>query len=74
MLSLTEPRPATPPTTTLSFLAPEVIEKLLRERPADWFPDYDAVLLEVASGRRSRKAKSCKAPSSRAGITDSTTS
>ena len=26
--------------------APVVIEKLLRERPAGWFPDYDALLLQ----------------------------
>jgi penicillin amidase len=25
--------------------APETIERLLTERPADWFPDYDALLL-----------------------------
>jgi penicillin G amidase len=29
-----------------SYLAPEMVERLLRERPADWFPDYDALLLK----------------------------
>jgi penicillin G amidase len=28
-----------------SFLAPEVVEKLFRERPEGWFADYDAQLL-----------------------------
>ena len=28
-----------------SFMAPSVIESLLRERPADWFPDYNVFLL-----------------------------
>jgi penicillin amidase len=28
-------------------VAPVVIEKLLRERPAGWFPDYDALLLQA---------------------------
>ena len=28
-----------------SYLAPEVIERLLRERPQGWFPDYDAQLV-----------------------------
>jgi penicillin G amidase len=27
-----------------SFMAPEVIERLLRDRPSGWFPDYDALL------------------------------
>jgi penicillin amidase len=26
-------------------MAPAIVEKLLRERPAGWFPDYDAMLL-----------------------------
>jgi penicillin amidase len=30
--------------------APRVIEKLLRERPLDWFPDYDALLLRCLTG------------------------
>jgi len=33
-----------------NFMAPGVVEKLLRERPADWFPDYDAVLLRCLTG------------------------
>src|SRR6185437_4108586 len=28
------------------FMAPAVIEKLLRDRPPGWFPDYDALLLQ----------------------------
>src|SRR5579864_747428 len=27
-----------------SFMAPEIVEMLLRSRPAGWFPDYDALL------------------------------
>jgi penicillin amidase len=30
--------------------APYVIEKLLRERPKNWFPDYDALLLRSLTG------------------------
>jgi penicillin amidase len=33
-----------------NFMAPGVVEKLLRERPADWFPDYNAVLLRCLTG------------------------
>jgi len=33
-----------------SFMAPSVVEKLLRERPAGWFPDYDALLLRCLTG------------------------
>lgn len=33
-----------------NFMAPSVVEKLLRERPAGWFPDYDAVLLRCLTG------------------------
>ena len=34
-----------------NFMAtPGVIERLLRERPADWFPDYNAVLLRCLTG------------------------
>ncbi len=45
-----------------AFLAPEVIEKLLRERPPDWFPDYDALLLEclrtgIAEGEKLQGSK-----------------
>jgi penicillin amidase len=40
-----------------SLMAPEVLEKLLRERPADWFSDYDALLIKsltdgLARGRK----------------------
>ena len=30
--------------------APRVIERLLRERPADWFPDYNALLVRALTG------------------------
>jgi penicillin G amidase len=30
-----------------SGMAPAVLEQLLRERPASWFPDYDQVLIRV---------------------------
>jgi len=30
-----------------SFLAPEIVEHLLRQRPPDWFSDYDALLLKA---------------------------
>ena len=33
-----------------NFMAPSVVEKLLRERPADWFPDYNALLLRCLTG------------------------
>jgi penicillin amidase len=40
-----------------SVMAPEVVEKLLRERPADWFQDYDGLLMKsladgLARGRK----------------------
>lgn len=40
-----------------SVMAPEVVEKLLRDRPADWFQDYDALLMKsladgLARGRK----------------------
>jgi penicillin G amidase len=40
-----------------SLVAPEVLERLLRERPAGWFSDYDALVLKsladgLARGRR----------------------
>ena len=40
-----------------SLMAPEVLEELLRERPADWFSDYDALLMKsladgLAGGRK----------------------
>ena len=45
-----------------SYLAPEMIEHLLRERPPDWFPDYDALLVKcledgVAEGRKLQGSK-----------------
>ena len=33
-----------------SFMAPSVVERLLRERPPDWFPDYNALLLRCLTG------------------------
>ncbi len=33
-----------------SFMAPGVVERLLRERPAGWFPDYDALLMRCLTG------------------------
>ena len=33
-----------------NFMAPSVIEKLLRERPADWFPNYNVFLLRCLIG------------------------
>ncbi len=33
-----------------SYMAPAVVERLLRERPPDWFPDYNALLLRSLSG------------------------
>ena len=36
--------------TYTNFMAPSVVERLLRERPADWFPDYDALLLRCLTG------------------------
>jgi len=40
-----------------SLMAPQVIENLLRERPSDWFQDYDALLMKsladgLAQGRK----------------------
>ena len=45
-----------------SFMAPEVTEKLLRQRPPDWFADYDALLLKslqlaVAEGEKQQGSK-----------------
>jgi penicillin amidase len=45
-----------------SYLAPEVVERLLRERPPGWFPDYDAALLKslkeaVADGEKLQGSK-----------------
>ncbi len=33
-----------------NFMAPSVIERLLRERPADWFPNYNVFLLRCLTG------------------------
>ena len=33
-----------------TFMAPGVVERLLRERPPDWFPDYNALLLRCLIG------------------------
>jgi penicillin amidase len=33
-----------------NFMAPSVIERLLRERPADWFPNYNVFLLRCLVG------------------------
>jgi penicillin amidase len=41
-----------------AFLAPEVIEQLLRERPADWFPDYDALLVNCLTAAVNEGQKS----------------
>ncbi len=45
-----------------SYLAPEVIERLLRERPPDWFPDYDDLLVKclttaIATGEKTQGSK-----------------
>jgi penicillin G amidase len=45
-----------------SYFAPEIVERLLRERPPDWFPDYDALLLKslkeaVADGEKLQGSK-----------------
>ncbi len=33
-----------------SYMAPAVVERLLRERPPGWFPDYNALLLRSLTG------------------------
>ena len=33
-----------------TFMARSVVERMLRERPAGWFPDYDALLLRCLTG------------------------
>ncbi len=38
-------------------IAPAAIEKLLRERPAGWVPDYDALLLKALAGAIEEGAK-----------------
>ena len=45
-----------------SYLAPEMVERLLRERPPDWFADYDALLLKslkeaIADGEKVQGSK-----------------
>jgi penicillin amidase len=40
-----------------SFLAPQVVETILRERPSDWFSDYDALLLKSLSTALDQGAK-----------------
>ena len=45
-----------------SLMAPAVLEKLLRERPSDWFPDYDQVLVRCLIGalEEGKKAQGSK--------------
>jgi penicillin amidase len=45
-----------------SLMAPAVLEKLLRERPGDWFPDYDQVLVRCLIGavEEGKKAQGSK--------------
>jgi penicillin amidase len=43
-------------------MSPAVIEKLLRERPAGWFPDYDRAILDaltraIAAGRKQQGSR-----------------
>jgi len=50
-----------------SAMAPAAIERLLRERPKDWFNDYDELLLKafddaMEEGRRLQGDKSAKCP------------
>jgi len=45
-----------------TYLAPEIVERLLRERPPDWFSDYDALLLKslkaaIADGEKLQGSK-----------------
>ena len=54
--------PATAGDWQTSYLAPEVIERLLRERPQGWFADYDAQLIRsltaaVAAGEKLHGSK-----------------
>jgi len=46
-----------------SRAAPRALENLLRERPRDWFPDYDALLLRCLTGaiEAGRKIQGSKA-------------
>ncbi len=34
----------------VNFMAPSVVERLLRERPVDWFPNYNVFLLRCLTG------------------------
>jgi penicillin amidase len=43
--------------TYQSFMARSVVERLLRERPPGWFPDYDALLLRCLTGALDQGAK-----------------
>ncbi len=36
--------------TYLNRMTPVVVERLLRERPKDWFPDYDALIVRALIG------------------------
>ena len=36
--------------TYQTYMARSVVERMLRERPAEWFPDYDALLLRCLTG------------------------
>ncbi len=38
-------------------MAPSILEKLLRERPADWFPDFDALLIKCLADAVEEGAK-----------------
>lgn len=49
-------------TYATSYFAPEMVERLLRERPANWFADYDALLLKslrdgIAEGQKQQGSK-----------------
>jgi penicillin amidase len=48
-----------------SRTAPHVIEKLLRERPKDWFPNYDALLMRSLTGALQAGLKSQGSKASR---------
>jgi penicillin amidase len=43
--------------TYQSFMARSVVERLLRERPQSWFPDYDALLLRCLTGALDQGSK-----------------
>ena len=52
-------------------LAPVAVEKLLRERPAGWFDDYDEMLLRALVDAV-EEARACRAAISIAGVTATT--